>query len=202
MLVWNGDILTDAPVSALLELARARDAQVLAVSPRPVGEGTVGMDEAGAIVRLRGQVFGRETRSGDYVGVQALGPGVLVSLPERGCLFGDVALPHLAAGHKVWTVSSTAPWTDLGDLSAYVAANFAWLASRQLPTVSWLAPNVAMPPDVTVERCLIGVGAKISGRGALTEVIAWPGATVVAPLSRAVVLSSGLLVPFDETAEN
>ena len=74
VLVWNGDILTDAPVAALLELAAARDAQVLTVSPRPVGEGTVGLDDAGRVVRLRGQVFGRETRGGDYVGVSALGP--------------------------------------------------------------------------------------------------------------------------------
>jgi hypothetical protein len=210
VLVWNGDILTEAPVSALLELATARDAQVLAVSSRPLGEGTVGMDDAGAIVRLRGQVFGRETQSGDYVGVQALGPSVLAELPDRGCLFGDVALPRLAARGKVWSVPSTAPWTDLGDLPAYVAANFAWLDALQLPTAncqlptspSWLAPNIALAPDITVSRCLLGLGAKVTGHGALTEVIAWPGAAVVAPLSRAVVLTSGRVVPFDETAEN
>lgn len=210
VLVWNADILTEAPVAQLLALAGERDAQVLAVSPRALGEGTVGMDQAGQVVRLRGRVFGRETQSGDYVGVMALGPGVVARLPEQGCLMADVALPDLAAGRAVLTVTSTAPWSDLGDLKAYVAANFAWLdsflasapQSSILNPRSWTAPGVSRPPDITVERSLLGSGVTLSGSGTLREVIAWPGAPLVAPLQRAVVLSSGRVVRFDETAEN
>jgi mannose-1-phosphate guanylyltransferase len=204
VLVWNGDILTEVPVTALLERAGERDAQVLAVSPRAAGEGTVGIDDEGSVVRLRGRVFGRETRAGDYVGVMALGPGVIAGLPEQGCLMADVALPRLAAGRKVWTVPSHAPWSDLGDLSQYVAANFSWLDSRHplVEAESWLATGVSVPPGVTVERCLIGAGATVDGLGKLFEVIVWPGARVTAPLSRAVVLGSGRVVPFDEPAEN
>lgn len=210
VLVWNGDILTQAPVAELLALATERDAQVLAVSPRAVGEGTVGMDASGRVVRLRGRVFGRETQAGDYVGVMALGPGVVARLPEQGCLMGDVALPDLGAGRPVLTVTSTAPWSDLGDLKEYVAANFAWLdahvSSRSQSSVhtphNWMAPGVGTPPAVTLERCLIGSEATLSGSGSLREVIAWPGAPVVAPLERAVVLTSGRVVRFDEIAEN
>lgn len=210
VLVWNGDILTEAPVAELLAAATARDAQVLAVSPRAVGEGTVGMDDAGQVVRLRGRVFGRETQAGDYVGVMALGPGVVARLPEQGCLMGDVALPTLAAGRSVLTVRSTAPWSDLGDLNEYVSANFAWLDSFLASPVqssilgpqSWTAPGVRVPPAITLERCLLGAGVRLSGSGSLREVIAWPGAPLEAPLERAVVLSSGRVVRFDETAEN
>jgi mannose-1-phosphate guanylyltransferase len=210
VLVWNGDILTEPPVARLLALASERDAQVLAVSPRQVGEGTVGMDDAGQVVRLRGRVFGRETQAGDYVGVMALGPGVVARLPEQGCLMGDVALPDLAAGRSVLTVPSPAPWSDLGDLKEYVAANFAWLdsflvsapQSSILNPQSWTAPGVSVPPAITLERCLLGSGARLSGSGALREVIVWPGAPVMAPLERAVVLTSGRVVRFDETAEN
>jgi mannose-1-phosphate guanylyltransferase len=210
VLIWNGDILTDAPISALLDQARACDAQVLAVSPRPVGQGTVGMNDEGCVVRLRGRVFGRETRAGDYVGVMALGPGVVAGLPEHGCLMADVALPHLDAGRKVRTVPSTAPWSDLGDLPAYVSANFRWLdahlAARPhsplLPPHSWIAPGVNVPAQIHVEHSVIGAGARVSGTGTLADVIVWPGAAVTAPLSRAVVLGSGRVVPFDETAEN
>ncbi|MES1186732.1 MAG: sugar phosphate nucleotidyltransferase [Myxococcales bacterium] len=202
VLVWNGDILTNAPVSALLDRAQAGDAQVLAVSPRGLGEGTVGMDGEGNVVRLRGRTFGHEVQSGDYVGVMALGPGVVARLPEQGCLMADVALPCLAAGGKVATVPSLAPWTDLGDLASYVAANFRWLDDSGAGAASWVAPGVTVPPGVTVERSLLGAGARLSGRGALRQVIAWPGAPVVAPLTRAVVLGSGRVVPFDETAEN
>lgn len=203
VLVWNGDILTDAPASNLLELASARDAQVLAVAPRPAGEGTLGLDDAGSVVRLRGRVFGREARGADYIGVMALGPQLLAGLPERGCLFGDVALPHLAAGRKVWTVPATAPWSDLGDLKEYVAANFAWLAATGRAT--WLGQSAKVAAGVQLERSLIGAGAELRGAGKVTDVIAWPGAVLDAPLSRAVVLSSGRVVPFaaaENTAEN
>jgi mannose-1-phosphate guanylyltransferase len=210
VLVWNGDILTDAPVAALLERASERDAQVLAVSPRPLGEGTVGMDEEGNVVRLRGRVFGRETQSGDYVGVMALGPRVVARLPEHGCLMADVALPSLAAGGKVWTLPSPALWTDLGSLGTYVSANFRWLDQRLAHepqasgsgSGSWLAPGVSVPSGVALQRSLIGAGATASGEGSLAELIVWPGAHVVAPLARAVVLGSGRVVPFDKTAEN
>lgn len=199
VLIWNGDILTRAPVRELLALAEERDAQVLAVSPRPPGEGTVGLDEQGAVVRLRGQVFGREVRSGDYIGVSALGPSTIAALPGRGCLFADVALPRLARGGKVWTVPSAAPWTDLGDLAQYVAANFDWLSRHS--GSNWVADTARVSPSISLERCLIGAGASVGGTGALSHVIAWPGAPVTAPLSRAVVLGSGRVVPFD-SAEN
>jgi len=199
VLVWNADILTQAPVAALLELARARDAQVLAVSPRPAGQGTVGLDEAGSVVRLRGRVFGSEKQGGDYVGVMALGAGVVARLPERGCLFGDVALPLLEQGGRVWTVRSPAAWSDLGDLAEYVSANLRWLDEQR--GGSWLGPGARVADAVTLTRSLIGAGAQVSGSGELREVIAWPNAFVKAPLERAVVLTSGRIVPFGP-AEN
>jgi mannose-1-phosphate guanylyltransferase len=209
VLIWNGDILTEAPVQALLALAAERDAQVLAVSPRPAGEGTLGLAADGSVVRLRGRVFGEEVQGGDYLGVMALGPSIIRSLPAHGCLFGDVGLPHLAQGAKIWSVPTLAAWSDLGDLEAYVAANFAWLDARpanvaeaaRLGERSWIAEGVCLAPGVEVSRCLLGLGAKVVGAGPVEQVIAWPEAEFSAPLSRAVVLSSGRVVPFGETAE-
>lgn len=197
VLVWNGDILTEASTERLLQLARERDAQVLLVSERVAGAGTVGLDDEGCVVRLRGQVFGREVRSADYIGIMALGAGVVAALPERGCLFGDVGLPALAAGRKLYTVSHTAPWSDLGDLDEYVAANQAWLGARE----AWLGEGAQLAAGVALERTILGAGARVVGAGVLREVIAWPGAPVQAPLSRAVVLTSGLVVPFGKSAE-
>lgn len=200
VLVWNADIITEAPAEQLLAMAAERDAQVLAVSPRARGEGSVGLDENGAVVRLRGRVFGEEQSGGDYIGVMALGPGVVAGLPVRGCLAGDVALPALAAGRRVWTVPSPAPWNDLGDLAAYIQANFSWLANTGRAT--WQAPDASVAAGVELEECLLGGGVRVSGQGRLRRVIAWPGAHVAAPLEQAVVLSSGRVVPFDGGAEN
>ena len=203
VLVWNGDILTEASAGStrlLLERAREKDAQVLLVSKPAGAQGTVGLDEEGCVVRLRGQVFGKEARSADYVGIMALGPSVVRELPTRGCLFGDVGLPHLAAGRKIHTVDHDAVWSDLGDLEEYVAANRALLRTHGFG--SWVGEGVAVPAAVSLVNSILGRSASVSGSGELADVIAWPGAAVVAPLSRAVVLGSGLVVPFAGPAEN
>ncbi len=198
--VWNGDILTEPPLLEVLSLAQARDAQVLALAPRSKGEGNVGVDAAGSVVRLRGQIFGHEVRGGDYVGVMALGPGVLRDLPARGCLIGDVALPLLARGGAVLSLPSLAPWRDLGDLPSYVAANFAWLTLHHGRHGSWCASDAEVASGVTLERSVVGRGVKVTGSGMRRRVIAWPNATLRAPLEDVIALPSGLLVPFDTPA--
>jgi mannose-1-phosphate guanylyltransferase len=206
VLVWNGDILTEASCAALLDVARERDAQVLLVSERNGSEGTVGLDEAGCVVRLRGRVFGHEARSADYIGVMALGPSVVAGLPERGCLFGEVGLPHLAEGRRLYTLPHRSPWSDVGDLGEYARANFAWLSAKATAPLltgdSWVGQGAEVSAGVVLERCLIGAGARITGEGVLSEVIVWPGASLAAPLRRAVALGSGRVVPFDGSAEN
>lgn len=209
VLVWNGDILADPPVAKLLSVAERDDAQVLAVHPRAPGEGSVGLDDEGNVVRLRGRVFGRETQGADYIGVMALAAGVVARLPERGCLIGDVAIPTLVAGGRVRSLPTHGAFCDLGDLHAYVEANFRWLdrfvasqPAHREPGASFRAPGSYIEGQVLLERSLIGQGARISGSGRVRQVIAWPGAEFAAPLCRAVVLSSGRIVPFDWSAEN
>jgi mannose-1-phosphate guanylyltransferase len=196
VLVWNGDILTEGepPVGAMLELAGQRDAMVLAVTPREPGSGSVGMDAEGAVVRLRGRVFGEEAQGGDYLGVMALGPSLIARAPDRGCLFGDLGLPILAAGGRIWTTPTHCAWSDLGDLGQYVEQNLRWLSRSG--QASYLGPQAAVAAGVRLERSLIGAGAEVRGPGLVSEVIAWPGAKLSAPLSRAVVCSSGRVVPF------
>src|SRR5262249_43670015 len=73
-IVWNGDILADLDVRALLRAQADRRAlATLAVAPRPQGEGTVGLDARGAVVRLRGERFGEEASGGDFLGIQVIG---------------------------------------------------------------------------------------------------------------------------------
>ena len=145
VLVHNGDILCSAPCAALLEHAE-KGGLWLAVAGRPPGEGSVGVDAARRIVRLRGERFGEETSGGDYIGVCALGADVLVELPERGCLIGDVALPRLRSGRAVGFVPITGAWSDAGDLRSYVAANLAWLAARGID--SWVADGAEVEADL------------------------------------------------------
>ncbi len=192
VLVWNGDILVDPPIDQLL-VGTAPNSLCLSVAPRASGEGTVGLDERGHIVRLRGERFGDEVEGGDYVGVLALGAEVLAALPERGCLVGDVALPRLRAGAVLTSARVSGPWTDAGDPCRLLDANLAWLRARG--EAAFVAGGAEVAPTVKLWECVVGAGARVLGLGVLERCLVCAGATVEAPLSDAIVAPSGRVIP-------
>lgn len=192
VLVWNGDILVAPPIDQLVSACEPHSF-CLGVAPRPLGEGTVGLDIEGNVVRLRGERFGEEVRAGDYVGVLTLGAKMLESLPERGCLFGDAALPLLRAGGRVRSVPVTTPWTDAGDARSLLSANLEWLRTRGIE--SFEAAGSAVARGVDLREALVGAGARVEGRGRLERCVVCPGATARAPLRDAIVAPSGRVIP-------
>lgn len=207
--VVNGDILCRPPLERLR--AEAGEGLTLVVRPREAGAGTVGLGEDGSVVRLRGRSFGFEKRGADYVGVAALGARCLRTLPERGCLVGDWALPELERGGRIATVPLEGEWLDVGSLRAYRQANLAWLEELAEPTRgwfdragqggqlvgegAWIGPGTRVDARVSLERSVMRAGAVVEGAGVVSGCVVWPGARVRAPLKDAVVTSSGRVVP-------
>ncbi|HEX2731641.1 MAG TPA: NDP-sugar synthase [Polyangiaceae bacterium] len=197
---WNGDIWTQPPLAALL----ARDAEhaiCLVVAPAR-DRGTVGLDEKGHVVRLRGEQFGVEQRGVDYIGILSLRDDCRQSLPEHGCLIADVCLPLLRRGGTIATLESPEPWFDIGSARGYWAATRHWLATRDpnAATARWpwpdsyLAPGVNLAPGVSVEQSVIGANAEVSGQGVIRRCILLPGAQAQAPLADVIVLPDGSMV--------
>lgn len=191
VLAHNGDIVADFDVAALCAALQEHFA-VLAVAPA-LGEGTVGIADDGRVVRLRGQRFGHETSAVDFIGVQVVSARARVVLPEQGCLVGDVYLPALSRGEPIMAVSAVRSWSDIGTPAAYLEANLQWLERSARDGVH-IAPGVTMGGAVTLQRSVIGSACHIAGSGKVSEVVAWPGAHFEAPLSRAIVMSSGRIV--------
>ena len=191
VLVWNGDILVDPPLDQLL-VGSEPHSYCLGVAPRALGEGTMGLDAEGHVVRLRGERFGTEVHGGDYVGVLTLGQAVLDALPEQGCYIADSVLPVLRAGGTVRSVAVTTPWTDAGDPAGLLAANLAWLAARGID--GFVGDGAELAPGVRLEDSVLGAGARVVGQGTLTRCVVCPGATVTAPLSDAIVAPSGRVI--------
>lgn len=190
VVVTNGDVLARVDVDALLA-ETPPDGVCLAVAPRELGGGTVGLGARGEIVRLRGERFGSEVASGDYVGTLALGEGALRALPERGCLIGDVTLPLLRRGRPALTLPVHGHWFAPGDgIGAYLDEHRAWLAER----TSYVAPDARVASSVELVGSVIGSGATVSGTGVLEGVVVWPGAQASAPLADAVVTTRGNIV--------
>ncbi|MBX3261408.1 MAG: NTP transferase domain-containing protein [Labilithrix sp.] len=187
VLVWNGDILSDLDPRAL-ERAHAASgaAATLAVVARAAGEGNVGLGEGGRIVRLRREAFGDERAGADFVGVHVVGAGLRASLPERGCLVGDVYLPALRAGARLASHAVTSAFVDVGSLAAYVDANRAWLAARGAS--SWAAPDARV--SASVDGSIVGAGSVVEA--AALRCVVWPGTHVREPVADAVVTPHGV----------
>lgn len=171
--IWNGDIVADIDVRALLGLGEA----ALAVRGRePAGRGNVGV-RGDRIVRLRDQSVGDEEHSAWFAAVQVLGRALLRAAPARGCLVGDLLIPALRRGADLRAVTTTGRWHDVGDLASYLEANM-----EEAPLI---APTARV--EARTERVVIGDRAWVTGDGVLDRVVVFPGAHAVAPLSSCIV---------------
>jgi mannose-1-phosphate guanylyltransferase len=189
VLVWNGDILSSLDA---LQLVRAhkegRDAEAtLAVKALPTGEGNVGVDAQGHIVRLRKETTSPgEVRGGAFLGIHMVGERLRERLPKEGCLVGDVYLPALREGKTLRVLEAPdASWHDIGTLRDYEMACFAWLEARG--EGSFVGEGAKVSARVTLDGCILGRGARVEGEGRLERCIVWPNARVMAPCASSVV---------------
>lgn len=193
VVAWNGDILIDDPPIAELVARVAQTGGIcLAVAPS-AGSGTVGLDEHGRLVRVRGQSFGTEARRGDYVGLFALGARTLEALPLQGDLFADYCLPLLRRGGVVDTVSVASGWREVGSIGGYLDANAHWLSHHaNHDERSFVHPSANVAPGVRLIASVVGANARIDGAGTVERSVIWPGAATVAPLLDTVVTARAL----------
>jgi mannose-1-phosphate guanylyltransferase len=188
VVVWNGDILADVDVGALVAAHRASGAlATLVVTPRPAGEGTVGLGAGGRVVRLRGERFGDELAGGDFLGIHVLAPELRARLPAPGCILDDGYRPALRRGGFVGTFAVRGPWDDIGTLASYLAANARWLARTGRD--AYVHESARVAAGVDTRGSVIGAGATVTGAGAVRGSVVWPGACleVKAPLEGVVV---------------
>jgi len=192
VLVWNSDILADVDLPALLQ-SHARQAEgpresTFVVQRRGRGEGNVGTDETGRIVRLRQTRVADEVFGGQFLGIHVMGAALRSRLPARGCLVGDVYIPALRSGAALYGVPHLGPFFDVGTPRRYLDANLDWLEARRAQ--HWAGAGVHVESGVTLARALLGEGARVLGSGVLARCVVWPGATAIAPLQDAVVMRS------------
>lgn len=187
VVVWNGDmLLEEPPLVALRQRLDSGAALCLAVArPTQSQIGTVGLGAKSRVVRLRGERFGIETHSADYVGLVGLAGECLGNLPDLGDLVGEVCLPRMRAGLPIETVEARGKWWDIGSPDRYAKANFDWLRQRGLD--NWQHPQAQVAPTAALSGCVVGERATVRGSGRLEHVVVWPGASAQAPLRGAIV---------------
>jgi mannose-1-phosphate guanylyltransferase len=195
VVVYNGDIVAEVDVEVLVAALRQSEAHaVLAYVRRPRGEGAVGVDAEGRVVRLRSSSRGDETFGGEYMGIAALSARCVATLPERGCLVGDAWIPTLLGegpdATRILAMPYRGPFRDVGSLRAYLDANLDAVDDHGRSIVG---RGATIAGTAAMERCVIGDGARVVGAGLLRRVVVWPGATATAPLEDAIVTLRGVV---------
>ncbi len=190
VVLWNGDTLASVDVAALVAShadgrSRHPAEATLVVQPLGKGEGPVGLDARGRIVRLRQERFAEESTGGQFLGISVLSASLRSHLPGRGGLVEDLLVPALRRGATVQAYLFEGDWRDIGSLSSYLAANRAWLRARGL--AHWVGPGAVIAETVSLEASVVGAGATVEGAGTLSGCVVWPNATARAPLADEVV---------------
>lgn len=184
VLVWNGDILADIDVAAL---RAAHDAggglATLVCVPMPA-PGNVRLDACGDIAGMRDLDVAPAAAHVGYAGVAILSRGLVDRFPPRGCSVADVFMPALRGGGRFASFLHRGAFHDVGSLDAYLAANAWWLGARS----AFVDPSAEIARGVTLDRAVVGAGARVAGEGSVTDAVVWPGATAIAPLARAIVM--------------
>lgn len=191
--VWNGDILADVDVRALIAALDAHPGALAALAVHDLGapgHGNLGVAADGRVVRLRKQSFpalGDEVHGALFSAVHVLARPLVDRAPAEGCLVGDVYLPALAEGAELRAVTWSGAWHDIGDPASYLAANLAQLDARR----AWVLECASVAATVVLDASVVGAGAHVVGEGVLREVVVWPGATIAAPRTRAIAAFDG-----------
>ncbi|HEY8945226.1 MAG TPA: sugar phosphate nucleotidyltransferase, partial [Polyangiaceae bacterium] len=194
VVVATADIVLDAIPPGFRESAED-GGMVMAIAPRPRGDGPVGVGVNGRVVRLRGRTFGAEIEGGEYVGLLALGDRTLAQLPDRGCYVKDYALPLLERGGVLRAFRYTRGFAFPGDdLRGYLEQNLEWLR-RRAAGAAYVAPGASVSATVELSDALVGSGARVEGSGMLRRVVVFPGACARGPLENVLVTPALGVVP-------
>jgi len=193
VIVWNADIVANVDPRLLAQThgLHPRTAATLVVRPRGRGQGSVGLDAANRVVRLRGERVADEVSGGDFLGIHVLGSGLRATLPRHGCLVGDTYIPAMRRGATLRALLTEAPFFDLGTPTGYLDANLEWLRERAL--VHWVGPGAHVGVGVVLESSVLGEGASAIGAGTLERCVVWPGSSASAPLADAIVAGNIVL---------
>ena len=197
-LLYNGDILADLPIDALL--ARHRESGAFAtLFLRPAGtrgKANVLVDSgSGRILDIRGElgVGHEEGELAVYCGIAAFEPAIFRWIPPEGpSSIIDSLLEAMRQGEKVeGMLCESGLWMDLGTPAAYLQAHHLLADRANRPSYitdpEWpqaVHPDAVVDPAATLEGMVsVGHGASVGEGAVIRDSILWPGA-VIAPGSR------------------
>jgi mannose-1-phosphate guanylyltransferase len=201
-IVFNGDILTEIDLTAMIKRHREINPEVtIALTPvdNPTIYGVVETTAAGMVKRfVEKPTWDKVTTNMINAGIYILEPGVLEYIPTKSpCMFENYVFPTLlATGKRISSYPSDAYWIDIGTPEKYLKAHHDLLlrwgdgalrtqGESQIHTTARIEG-----PALIGEGCLIAENVQIKGpvvlgpqcqigRGVVMEgAVLWEGAQV------------------------
>lgn len=184
--LWNGDVLFDLDLAAVVARHRASGAlATMVLAPMPPGAtyATVDVDRSMAVRRIAGHGPGGEGLTPlHFTGVHVLSPALLDRVPASpfACDVNRHVYPPLLERGQVRAEVAGGYWNDLGTPARYLQANLDLLAGAAtvaLPGAEpfaplraaaprvWIAPDAGIDPGAElVGPLLVDSGARIEAR--------------------------------------
>jgi NDP-sugar pyrophosphorylase family protein len=190
-LAMNGDVLTDADLSALVEFHRAGGGMatmLLTPVEDPSQFGVVATDDRGCV-----RTFIEKPPKGEAptnlinAGVYVLEPEVLEWIPEGEEHSAERQLfPALVEQRELFALSTEAYWLDVGTPSKYLQANLDALDGRLVvEEISLRAEGSVLRGDATlvaegaeVTRSCLGDAVKVGANAKVTASVLLPGVEI------------------------
>ncbi len=218
IVLWNGDVLFDLDLRAVLAAHRASGAlATMVLAPMPEGEryAAVEVDAAGAVRRIAGQGPGGDGLSPlHFTGVHVLAPALLDAVPDEpfACDVNRHVYPPLLGAGRVRGHLGPGYWNDAGTPGRYLKANLDLLSGSVPPSrlhganpfegllsfgkAVWIAPDARVDPGAALEApAMLGPRSRVEA-GATVG----PGAVVGAGCRVAAGASVRESVLWDATA--
>lgn len=198
VVVVNGDTLCDVDLGALRRAVPAGGG-AMALRPHPeearTRYGVVAYDDQGIVTDLKklaeAEPVGVVHRDSHFTGIHALDRDMMELVPDGFACIVRTAYIRRVPERRVRAVRHTGTWLDVGDPAAYLDTNLAVLdravsvpldafARAARTSVAgrpvWIGPDAVV--DGTVQRSVVGRGARVPAGAELVDCVVWDGVEV------------------------
>lgn len=179
----NGDVLTDAPLSELLALHRARGAEatILTIPMADASRyGLVESDESGRVSQfVEKPATGGAASGWVNAGVYVLEPSVLARIPpDEHVSMEHETFKRLAADGSLYALRSDAYWIDAGTPASYLQANIDLISGRRRDSLEAVSPQADVASAADLVGSVVMEGAAVEAGARLTGSVVLPGARI------------------------
>ena len=179
----NGDVLTDAPLSELLALHRARGAEATILTT-PMADasryGLVESDDSGRVSQfVEKPATGGAASGWINAGVYVLEPSVLARIPPgRPVSMERETFAAVAADGALYALRSDAYWIDAGTPASYLQANIDLISGRREVTLDAVSSEAMVSPGADVTGSVVMEGAVVEAGACLRGSVVLPGGRI------------------------